>query len=86
MMLAALDGLGLAYVAESRVAEHLSAKRLVRILEAWSPPFPGLFLYYPSRANVAPKLQALVDFLKVRRRTSRSAGARSARGDSRLVT
>jgi DNA-binding transcriptional LysR family regulator len=71
MVLAALDGLGLGYVAESRVAEHLSAKRLVRVLEPWSPPFPGLFLYYPSRENVAPKLQALVDFLRLRRVTGR---------------
>jgi DNA-binding transcriptional LysR family regulator len=76
MVLAALDGLGLAYVAESRVAEHLSAKRLVRVLEAWSPPFPGLFLYYPSRANVAPKLQVLVDFLKGRQpRRHRATGS-----------
>ncbi|AKU95713.1 Transcriptional regulator, LysR family [Labilithrix luteola] len=64
MVVAALDGLGIAYVAESRVAEHLSAKRLVRVLAGWSPPFPGLFLYYPSRANIAPKLRALVDFLR----------------------
>ena len=67
MMLAAIDGLGLAYVAESRVREHLAANTLVRVLDAWCPPFPGLFLYYPSRANVAPKLKALVEFLKKQR-------------------
>jgi DNA-binding transcriptional LysR family regulator len=72
MVRAAIDGLGLAYVAESRVAEHLSARRLVRVLEAWSPPFPGLFLYYSSRANVAPKLQVLVELLRLR--GSRKAG------------
>jgi DNA-binding transcriptional LysR family regulator len=53
-----------AAAAESRVTDHLAAKQLVRVLEAWSPPFPGLFLYYPSRANVAPKLRALVDLLQ----------------------
>lgn len=53
MVLPAIDGLGLVYVAESRVRELLAAKSLVRVLDAWCPPFPGLFLYYPSRANIA---------------------------------
>ncbi|APR75590.1 Transcriptional regulator, LysR family protein [Minicystis rosea] len=67
MVGAALDGLGVAYVMESTVREHLAEKRLVRVLDAYCPPFPGFFLYYPSRAHLAPKLQALVDFLKVKR-------------------
>jgi DNA-binding transcriptional LysR family regulator len=65
MVKAALDGLGLAYVLESGVRAHLAAGRLVRVLEPFCAPFPGFFLYYPSRAHVAPKLQALVDFLKI---------------------
>ena len=28
------------------------------------PQIPGYFLYYPSRTNLAPKLKALVDFLR----------------------
>lgn len=68
MVLAALDGLGLAYVAESRVRAHLADKRLVRVLDAFCPPFPGLFLYYPSRAHLAPKLRALVEHLKAKAR------------------
>jgi DNA-binding transcriptional LysR family regulator len=66
MVGAAVDGLGLSYVAEARVRDLLTHKRLVRVLDAWCPPFPGLFLYYPSRAHIAPKLQALVGFLKKR--------------------
>jgi DNA-binding transcriptional LysR family regulator len=68
---AALDGLGIAHVMDCSVREHLAAKRLVRVLESFCPPFPGFHLYYPSRAQLAPKLQALVDFLKQpsRRRT-----------------
>ncbi len=66
MVLAALDGLGLAYVMEHSVAEHLAAKRLVRVLTRYCPSFPGLYLYYPNRKNLAPKLRALVDFLRVR--------------------
>jgi DNA-binding transcriptional LysR family regulator len=67
MVSAALDGLGLAYVPDFAVREHLTEGRLVRVLEAFCVPFPGIFLYYPSRAYIAPKLQALVDFLKVGR-------------------
>ena len=43
---------------------HVAEKRLVRVLDKYCPRFPGYFLYYPSRVNVAPKLRALVDFLK----------------------
>jgi DNA-binding transcriptional LysR family regulator len=62
---AAVEGLGLAYVFESMVRELISRKRLVRVLEKYSPQIPGYFLYYPSRVNLAPKLKALVDFLKL---------------------
>lgn len=67
MIRGALDGSGIAYVLESMVDEHLRQKRLVRVLADFCPPFPGYFLYYPSRAHVAPKLKALVDFLKVKK-------------------
>lgn len=66
LLAAALAGLGLAYVFESTAREHLESGRLIRVLEAFCPPFPGLFLYYPSRALLAPKLQALIEFLKPR--------------------
>jgi DNA-binding transcriptional LysR family regulator len=63
---AALAGVGLAHTLESSVREHIDAGRLVRVLDAYCPPFPGLFLYYPSRVHLAPKLQVLVAFLKQR--------------------
>src|SRR3984957_18573872 len=63
---AAVGGVGLAYVFESMVRDHLSTKRLVRVLDEDCPPFPGYFLYYPSRTNVAPKLRAFVDFMRHR--------------------
>ena len=66
MIRAAVQGNGLAYVLESMVVEELRDKRLVRVLGDFCPPFPGHFLYYPSRKHVAPKLKALVDFLRVR--------------------
>jgi len=61
---AALDGLGLAYLFENMVRAHVAEKRLVRVLDKFCPQIPGYFLYYPSRVNLAPKLKALVDFLK----------------------
>lgn len=60
-------GLGLSYVPEGLVHDDLRAGRLVRVLDAYCAPFPGLYLYYPSRAHLAPKLQALVEFFRVRR-------------------
>ena len=65
---AAVEGLGLAYVFESMVGELVAQKRLVRVLDRYSPRVPGYFLYYPSRVHLAPKLKALVDFLKGNRR------------------
>lgn len=66
MVNAALEGVGLAYVFESVVREHLESKRLVRVLDGFCPPFPGFFLYYPSRSNLSPKVQAFAQFLKPR--------------------
>lgn len=64
MIRAALDGFGIASLLESMVEEQLREKRLVRELADFCPPFPGHFLYYPSRAHLAPKRRALVDFFR----------------------
>ncbi|MES1174025.1 MAG: LysR family transcriptional regulator [Myxococcales bacterium] len=68
---AALEGLGLAYVIDSAVREHLTKKRLVRVLDGFCTPFPGFYLYYPSRAQLAPKLKAFADFFKYTARSSK---------------
>lgn len=67
MLRGALDGVGLAYLMEDAAAEALADRRLVRVLKPYCPTFPGLYLYYPSRAQVPEKLRALIDFLKPRR-------------------
>lgn len=64
---AAVEGVGLAYVFEDMVSELVSEKRLVRVLDGYCPRIPGYFLYYPSRLNLAPKLEVLIDFLKIGR-------------------
>lgn len=65
-LLSALDGLGVAYVPEDQVVDHVAAGRLVRVLEDWCPPFPGYHLYYPSRRHPSPGLTLLVDALRYR--------------------
>jgi DNA-binding transcriptional LysR family regulator len=74
MLDAAVAGLGLAYLMDVSVREHLADGRLERVLERYCAPYPGFFLYYPSRAQLAPKLAALVEFLRApvaRRRAER---------------
>jgi len=65
MLRATLDGVGLAFVAEDRVTEHLARGALVRVLEDWCPPFPGYFLYYPSRRQQPAALAALIETLRL---------------------
>ena len=62
---AALDGAGLAWVAEDRVTPHLATGALARVLEDWCPPFPGFFLYYPSRKQQPAALAAVIGALRL---------------------
>ncbi|WP_313193795.1 LysR family transcriptional regulator [Shinella zoogloeoides] len=66
MVEAALAGYGIAYVPEDIVAGHVAVGRLQRVLEDWSPPFAGYYLYYPSRRQNAPAFQVVLDALRYR--------------------
>lgn len=59
-----LEGAGIAYLFEHQVREHISAGRLVHLLQDWTPAFPGFYLYYPSQRQMAPALRAFLDFVK----------------------
>lgn len=61
---AALSGVGITYMLEDYMRPHIDAGRLVPVLEAWSLPFAGFHLFYPSRNQMPPKLRALVTFLR----------------------
>ena len=61
--LAALAGVGIAYLFEHQVRPGLDSGQLVHLLADWSPPFPGFHLYYPSRRQMAPPLRAFLDFV-----------------------
>lgn len=43
MVQVALDGVGLSHLLLCAVQEHIAAKRLVRVLADYCPPFPGYF-------------------------------------------
>lgn len=66
----ALAGVGLAYVFEPLVRAELAAGRLVQILPQTAIEEPGLFLYFPRRAAMAPKLRAFIDTAQEIGRTS----------------
>jgi DNA-binding transcriptional LysR family regulator len=59
--LLAVAGVGLCYALEPTIADELSCARLRIVLEQYAPAVPGLFLYFPSRAQVSPALKAFVD-------------------------
>lgn len=64
---AAAQGVGLACVLEDQASDLIAAGALVRVLEDWSPPFPGYHLYYPDRRQLTPAFLILLDRLGYRR-------------------
>jgi len=74
----ALAGVGLAYVFEPLVRADLAAGRLVQILPRTAIEEPGLFLYFPRRASMAPKLRAFID-------TAQEIGRASMRTPGRVA-
>lgn len=63
LIAAALAGCGIACVTRGTVDEELRSGRLVTVLDAWSEPYPGWFLYYPKGRLLAPALRLLRDHL-----------------------
>ena len=63
---AAAEDMGLAQVPEPIAAGAVKAGKLVHVLEPFAPMAPGVFLYYPSRRQMTPKLRAFIDHVKRR--------------------
>ncbi len=61
----AIDGVGLAFVSDERVMPQLKSGELIRVLDDWCQPFPGFFLYYPSRRQQPAALSALISTLRL---------------------
>jgi DNA-binding transcriptional LysR family regulator len=66
MLGAAIEGMGLAQVPAPIAAGPTKAGRLVHVLKPFAPTAPGVFLYYPSRHQMMPKLRAFIEHVKSR--------------------
>lgn len=63
---AAVEGLGLAQVPGPVASSAVKAGKLIGVLERFAPMMPGVYLYYPSRHQMLPKLRAFIDHVKSR--------------------
>jgi DNA-binding transcriptional LysR family regulator len=61
---AAVDGLGIAYTAESLAAPFLRRGQLVRVLESCSPSVEPFFLFYAGHRQVPAALRAFIDTIR----------------------
>jgi DNA-binding transcriptional LysR family regulator len=73
----ALAGMGVTMAREDRVRDAIAKGELVPVLQEFSTPFPGYYLYYPQRRHASPALRAFVDYL---RRARHERQAKHARG------
>lgn len=64
-------GRGLTMCFEDEVRDDLARGALVAVLEEFSTPFPGFYLYYPERRHASPALRALVEYVRRARRPAR---------------
>jgi DNA-binding transcriptional LysR family regulator len=60
----ALAGVGIAYVGEPTARRYLRDGSLKWLLPETAVVHGGLYLYYPRRASLAPKLRAFIDLAK----------------------
>jgi DNA-binding transcriptional LysR family regulator len=67
MIDAVLNGYGIAYVPENLVVQHIASGALVLLLDNWSPPFEGYYIYYPSRRQNSPAFKVIVETLRHRK-------------------
>ncbi|MEH4625957.1 DNA-binding transcriptional regulator, LysR family [Enterobacter sp. NFR05] len=63
---AALSGMGLAFVPEDCVKQDIADGKLLTVLDEWCEPFPGYYLYYPSRRQHTPAFARLIETLRYR--------------------
>ena len=63
----AIKGVGLAQVPSPLAKTAIDDGRLQALLTRFAVTTPGLFLYYPGRRQVLPKLRAFIEHVKYRR-------------------
>lgn len=61
---AAITGMGLAFVPEDTVERAVADGALEKVLEDWCEPFPGYYMYYPSRKQHTAAFAQLIEALR----------------------
>jgi DNA-binding transcriptional LysR family regulator len=80
LLRAAIQGVGLAQVPSPVAKASIAEGKLQAVLTPFAVTTPGVFLYYPGRRQVLPKLRAFIEHVKYR-----SADARRGRTIARSV-
>ncbi len=65
MIRTACAGGGITFGMEETFRSYIDRGELVTLLDAWLPTFAGFYLYFSSRKNLAAKLRALIDHVKM---------------------
>jgi DNA-binding transcriptional LysR family regulator len=65
-LMAALDGIGLAWMPANFVRTQIDSGALITVLTDWCPAFAGYHLYYPSRVHPSAAFSVLVEALRYR--------------------
>jgi DNA-binding transcriptional LysR family regulator len=61
---AAVDGLGLVYSPEEAISDKLKKGMLETLLDPFNVTSSGVYLYFPQRYQVHPKLRAFIEHIK----------------------
>ncbi len=64
MVKLALAGGGITFAPQETFRPFIETGQLVSLLDEFLPPFPGFYLYFPQRRNMAPKLRALIEHVR----------------------
>lgn len=78
----AIAGAGLTLADGNRSRDAIARGELVPVLEEFSTPFPGFYLYYPGRRRAAPALRALIDHVRAARGAPAPRKARPSRSSA----
>ncbi len=64
---AAVDGMGVIYMADDAIREEVRSGQLEIVLAPFAASSTGFYLYYPSQSQALPKLRAFIDHMKSQR-------------------
>jgi DNA-binding transcriptional LysR family regulator len=66
LLAAAIQGLGLAQVPHPLARAPIADGQLQALLSSFAVTTPGVFLYYPGKRQLLPKLRAFIEHIKYR--------------------